>query len=223
VEGSLRRHAVLLAAAWVLIGGATLWFVYARWSRAREEAARDRVSDSVDPAFVERWRRDACAGGNAVSCRELGVEAQRGASGAPPRLVEARVAYERACGLGDGWSCLTAGIMHERAQGTPRNVVEAAALYAKACDVLYPAGCQYLGDEYAHGEGVARDDARAAVIYAQAAALHEKACAGGESYSCYALAAMHRAGQGVPKDSRRALELTEQACRGGLRQACPRP
>jgi TPR repeat protein len=227
VEDFLRRHAVLLAAAWVLAGGATLWFVYARWSGAREEAARDLVvrppADSVDPAFVERWRREGCAAGKAALCRDMGLEAQQGAGGAPPRLAEARVAFERACGLGDGWSCLTAGLMHERGQGTPRDFAQAASFFATSCDVRYAQGCQYLADEYAHGEGVPKDEARGRVLYTEAAGLHDKACAGGDIDSCHALGTMYRIGQGVPIDLALADRLTERACRGGLRQACPDP
>ena len=177
--------------------------------------------DFADPAFLERMRRDACAGGSAVACRDLGLEAQSGANGAPPRLVEAKVAFERACGLGDGWSCLTAGLMHERGQGTPRDFAQAASFFAKSCDVRYPSGCQYLGDEYAHGEGVPKDEARGRALYAEAAGLHDKACDAGDNYSCQALGTMYRDGLGVPIDLPRAVRLKERACRGGLREACP--
>ena len=161
-----------------------------------------------------------CEGGYAVACRNIGALLQRGAPGVPMDLVKTVAALGKACELGDGWSCLTAGLMHERAQGTRQDYARAGELYRKSCDVRYAIGCQYLGDSYAHGEGVVRDDARAKALYLEAAGLLEKDCAGGDASSCYGLGTMYRQGQGVPADPRKARDLLDRGCRGGNQDAC---
>jgi TPR repeat protein len=167
-------------------------------------------------AFYDR----GCNRGHAPSCRDMGTLAQRGAPGTPPDLGRTKSLYEKACALGEGWSCFTAGLMHERGQGTPKDLAQAADFYGKSCDVHYGIGCQYLGDSYAHGEGVVRDGARGRALYAEAAALYGKACDDGDAFSCSALGTMYRLGQGVPANAGRAHTLTVRACRAGSLEAC---
>jgi uncharacterized protein len=171
------------------------------------------------PAALVFYER-GCSGGYAEACRNIGTLWQRGTSGVPRDLVKTVAALGRACEVGDGWSCFTVGVMHERAQGTRRDYARAAELYRKACDVRYALGCQYLGDSYAHGEGVARDDARGRALYVEAAGMFEKDCAGGDAYACSALGSMYREGRGFPVDLDKARTLFDRACHGGNNQAC---
>ena len=174
----------------------------------------------ADPRAALEFYQRGCDGGYAEACRNIALLRQKGTSGTPGDPARSAVAFNTACDAGDGWSCYTLGLMHERAQGTPRDYARAAEYYGKACAVRYAMGCQYLGDSYSHGEGVARDDARGRVLYVEAAGLLEKDCAGRDAYSCFALGIMYRQGQGVPVDVAKARDSLARACSGGYDAAC---
>lgn len=51
-------------------------------------------------------------------------------------------------------------------------------------------------------------------------ALFDKACKAKDLQGCFELAARYVCGAGVPRDMAKAVQLSEQACDGGLAQAC---
>ena len=50
----------------------------------------------------------------------------------------------------------------------------------------------------------------------------QPACEGGQAVGCFNLGVRYVQGKGVPQDERRAATLFEQACKGGVSQACSR-
>ena len=53
-------------------------------------------------------------------------------------------------------------------------------------------------------------------------ATYQQACKGGDMVGCANLGILHADGTGVPKDATKAAALFQQACAGGLAQACNR-
>jgi TPR repeat protein len=114
-----------------------------------------------------RTLENACTGGDAVSCNDLGVSQLRG-YGAPADVDAAARAFELSCRAGSPDGCGNLGALYESGAGVPADISEAARLYAHACGLGGALGCSNLGALYARGRGVERDLAEARRLFARA-------------------------------------------------------
>ena len=154
--------------------------------------------------------KQACEGGSATDCFNLGRMYYTG-DGVEPDRVRAAELFRLACEGGVASGCGSLGHMYAEGEDKSR----AAELYGRACEYGDAIGCGRLGRMYYNGEGVGQDLARAAE-------LQERACEGGDYFGCAGLGNMYAEGEGVQEDKLRAAELYRRACEGGVVQGCVR-
>ena len=152
--------------------------------------------------------KQACEGGNAPACFNLGRMYYTG-DGVEPDRVRAAELFRLACEGGVASGCGSLGHMYAEGEDKAR----AAELYGRACEYGDAIGCGRLGRMYYNGEGVGQDLARAAE-------LQERACEGGDYFGCAGLGYMYAEGEGVHVDKLRAAELFRRACEGGDAIGC---
>jgi hypothetical protein len=92
---------------------------------------------------AERLYREACDGGDAVSCNVFGIMYETG-DGVPLDAARAASLYERACVLGAFAGCVNLGLLHEAGTGADQDLSRARLLYAMACQGGEPLGCERL-------------------------------------------------------------------------------
>lgn len=167
----------------------------------------------------------------------------------PPCVLGATDACTQRCNKGESESCLTLGLMYERATGVSKDEVRAASLFQQACDQGNGAACNALGAMYEQGRGGKIDAEKARTRYeracslsnmqgcnalaiqlstgsggppdkARAFQLYQRACEGGYPNGCANLGALYERGDGVEKDEKRARTLYEQACNQGTSSSC---
>ncbi len=85
----------------------------------------------------------ACKGGAAVGCYNLGQIFRTGAGGARDQ-ARARALYGQACKGGDARGCHNLGLMFKRGVGGARDEARARALYGQACKGGDARGCSKL-------------------------------------------------------------------------------
>lgn len=165
--------------------------------------------------------RQACDGGNALACTNLGWMMQFGHGGRVDE--EQSVEYYRrgckgsACSGPNNVGCLNLARMIRDGVGTKKNADEANRIFAEVCD-RKPAS----SDE-------ARDIARACSLAGtalltkhipQALTLLEKGCAANDSFGCFNLGAIYDRGEVVKEDRARARAYYRKACDAGDEEAC---
>ncbi|MBO7381126.1 MAG: sel1 repeat family protein, partial [Neisseriaceae bacterium] len=92
----------------------------------------------------------ACHGGNAGGCYNLGVLYGKG-KGVKQDYAQAAKLYEQTCNGGIAQGCNNLGLLYKNGQGVKQNYVQAAKLYEKACNGGAASGCSNLGVLYADG------------------------------------------------------------------------
>lgn len=164
--------------------------------------------------------------------------------------LAAEAIYERACRLGDQRGCVKQGEL--LLAGVPvANVTTAApraiAILQRACDRGEPSGCIALGQATWDGNGVPKDPARATVLFRQACTQRaplgcevlglfsaagempgptlqflDGQCQRKNAAACWGAGAFYRKRNGSAADRAQATERYQQACHGGVVEACAR-
>jgi TPR repeat protein len=101
------------------------------------------ASRSRDHTRARSLFDEACKGGNAKGCFELGVMFGTG-TGGPTDEAQARVFYEQACTGGDARGCLNLGFLFSAGIGGPQDRARAEALYEQACKAGESSACSRL-------------------------------------------------------------------------------
>ena len=177
------------------------------------------------------WLSRACEASppHAEACEELGrLRYLHG------EFVTARQALERACGLGRGGACVSAGRLHKLGQGGSRDVARAEALSARACGLGALEGCrvqaellrvaqpkravEVLRGACEAGSAASCHDAALALDArpGEAAGLRLRACELGLAVACLELAE----GMDGWLDPTRVAGFRLRACALGLQRAC---
>ncbi len=113
---------------------------------------------------------DACTGGDARACYDLGVHFQVG-DGVTLDYGQARALFERSCAAGDTYGCNGLGRLYQDGHGVDRDPARAMALYRQACDGGDAPVCYWVGYlEPAASSGRSISPARAATSIAPAPA-----------------------------------------------------
>ena len=117
------------------------------------------------------------------------------------------------CQQGKLASCVSLGLLFERAIGVQRDDARAAKLYGRACDGGYLPGCVRLGHLALYGRGQPRHPGRAVKLYA-------RACLGKYWAACAMLGVLVRQGHGTSRDEERARKLFAGACSQRVMLGC---
>jgi TPR repeat protein len=96
-----------------------------------------------DPARARTLFEQACDGGDAKACFEVGHMFRMGGGGASDDM-QARVFYEKACTGGDARGCFNLGFLFSAGIGGPQDSARAQALYEQACRAGEPSACSRL-------------------------------------------------------------------------------
>ncbi|WP_234023859.1 SEL1-like repeat protein [Sorangium cellulosum] len=123
---------------------------------------------------------------------------------------------DKACALGDGWSCWSVAewYLREGPQAVfPRDPARAVALLRRGCDLGQGPSCSALGDMLVEGKLTAKDVPAAVGVL-------QRACEGGLAEDCVALGDILRKGQGAPKDGVKAIAAYRRGCTLGDMRAC---
>jgi len=205
--------------------------------------SRDRRYGDALPLMT-----DACDGGNAGGCTDLGWMYENGL-GVSRNDGQAVKLYRKACDDGNMRGCNDLGSMHEHGKGVGADEAEAVSLYRQACDGADALACKNLGGMYENGKGIGKDDTQAVTFYrkacdanfapgctslgveyvngrgvakdyGQAVALYRKACDERDATGCNNLGGLYLNGSGVPKDEAQAARLAQKACDSGNPMGC---
>jgi TPR repeat protein len=169
---------------------------------------------------------EACEGGNALACTNLGFMYEHG-QGTAVDLDGAARLYKRGC---DGshctgpnkLGCVNLGRVY-RLTGGKRDR-EATALFLDVCRRSPVAGddedagvvasaCSLAGTAFLIGQGTAVD-------LTQARYFLEKGCRNHYALGCFNLATMYQDGRGVPQDPAMAAKYYKEACDQGDQESC---
>jgi TPR repeat protein len=156
--------------------------------------------------------QDACEGGDANSCNDLGLIYSYGQDVELDLALAAKY-FAQACDGGETTGCSNLGNMYRRGEGVTQDFNQAAVYFQKACDGGDADDCAMLGWAYLDGDGLDQD-------YARAVGNFRKACDGGDADGCLGLATVHDEGLGVPEDLGRAVEFYGVACDRGSEDGC---
>lgn len=184
---------------------AALWCLAAVFAGSTHRAAQ-----ATDVPTLE----EACDGGDAASCSDLGVKYRDG-DGVQVDYDRAVALFRRACRADDAPACLRLGYMYYQGWGVKQNSKKARKHYQQSCEGGYAGGCVNLGVLYYHGQGVDQS-------YAEAVELWTRACAQGDQVGCTYLGVCYLDGQGVALDETRAFRLFETACDADEPYGCDR-
>lgn len=145
--------------------------------------AWDRGSESYRARDMEATRRhftEACDGGHARACFNLGVMKRDGVGGGVD-LEDARWRFSRACAYGNNAGCYSYGNMAMEAQGGERNDRDARDAHERACAGDVPQACNSLAILLEAGRGGVTDTDRARSLY-------DTSCKAGQASACENLA-----------------------------------
>jgi TPR repeat protein len=174
--------------------------------------------------------REACDGGNALACTNLGWMYERGI-GVPLDYEAAMRLYKKgcdgsACTGPNNTGCLNLGRLYRDGTGVPVDLPRAFRIFRELCartprpadeqDATNLArACSLAGTASLLAEGTPRN-------IPDAITLMEKGCNAGDNFGCYNLGIMYENGDGVTKDKRRADVYYRKACGRGDEEACGR-
>lgn len=153
--------------------------------------------------------KQACDGGIAHGCRDLGIFYDTGKIIPVDKGLAAQL-YAKACEGGETDVCNNAAAYYRNGEVVPIDKARAATLYEKACEGGDAEGCFVLGKLNYSGEGVA------VVNKARAAKLFEKACDLRSANACSSLGISYEYGGenwGVTANRTSAIELYRKALR----------
>ena len=170
----------------------------------------------------------ACDGGNALACTNLGYMYEHGEGVA--KDLEAGLRLFRkgcdgsACTGPNNLGCVNLGRAYRDGIGTPVDAVRAMGLFRDVCErtpvneqdgQTIHRSCSLAGTIILFGKVPVRDVSRAL-------SLLEKGCAAGDTFGCFNLGVLYEFGDEVTKDATRAAKYYARACERGDAEACQR-
>lgn len=174
--------------------------------------------------------QQACDGGNALACTNLGWRYERGRGVVLDAEVAARL-YERGCAGGpcggpNNVGCVNLGRFYRDGIGVKKDQRRSLSLFRLVCGRRPIPGdeedagtiaraCSLSGTALLFAEGIPRD-------VPQALKLLERGCGADDTFGCYNLGAIYETGDGVPLDKARAATYYRRACDHGDQEACER-
>jgi serine/threonine protein kinase len=162
----------------------------------------------------------ACAGGFADACNNLGEDYWEGFSVTRDDR-RAVTLFSKACDAGNTEGCTHLGVMYVNRGTSPgQNYSRARALFTKACDAGNAEGCIELGILFDDGSGVPANHAQAQSLYSRAAALYAKDCASGDIGKCFELGHCYDGSNEVMTDYPKALAPLIKVCNTGSADGC---
>ena len=87
--------------------------------------------------------KQACDGGEAKSCFDLGNRYREG-EGVAKDLAKAAQLYQKACEAGHAGSCFNLANRYREGEGVAKDLVKAAQLYQQACDEGEARACEVV-------------------------------------------------------------------------------
>lgn len=170
----------------------------------------------------------ACDGGNALACTNLGWMYQFG-HGVRADAGEAVRLYRRGCEGSrctgpNNVGCVNLGRMLLEGTGAPADPFQATRIFREVCDrgskgddyaEDVARACSLAGTAFLIGKGAVKD-------IQQALTLLEKGCAAGDPFGCYNLGTIYDNGDDVKQDRARAVTYYQRACAAGDAEACQR-
>lgn len=157
----------------------------------------------------------ACEQGDAEACWVIGDRHyEAGQEHDDPEEIALALTYlEKACDLGKGLACNSAGYVHDAGLGGVReDHVLAQKFYRKACDAGNETGCENSALMRAYGAIYPPDE--------EPDKLDLSKCERGNPRSCYAAAVALLGREPLDEFAEKAATYLEKACRGGHGQAC---
>ena len=151
----------------------------------------------------------ACDGGSGGGCGRVVIFPENLKASGRSELE----LMERACALGDGYSCGALGTAYVRGKlsgGEPVavDVARGVQILQRSCDAGKRNDCRYLAKVYSDGKQMPRNPRKRMVVL-------DKACALGESRSCTSAGWLRRFGSiGVKPDKDKALAAWQKGCYG---------
>ena len=179
-----------------------------------------------DPQLAKELFGDACTARTHAGCLDLALMLQNG-EGVGQDPAGAAILFDKACAGGDAQSCQLLGDARYAGIGMPRDLKGAQAGFQKACALSLFSGCTKLADLFRLQHDAAHADEQ-----------YKKACAADEKDACTVLALQkpcagrdacldvsdlcsdYLAGYDVLAEPSLARAPCEQACEGGVGEAC---
>jgi TPR repeat protein len=204
-------------------------FVETTKARAREgEAACDRgdvkqcslmaavydddpfFAGQIDPDIITRLLERACAGGDGVSCGNLGAVYAVGKGGVAKDDAKALATWKKGCELRSGHACMSIGNRYREGRGVARDLRVATGYLEKSCTLGSPDGCLYMGTLL---EDAGTDTP------ARVRQLYERGCKLGSAWACLAA---HRTGSTVsnPEAEAKMVQSERTLCNDGYHASC---
>jgi len=172
----------------------------------------------------------ACDGGNALACTNLGWMYDHGTGVSHDNEMAARL-YERGCAGSrctgpNNLGCVNLGRLYRDGLGVKEDKAAAFRLFRDVCNRRPREGdaedaghiaraCSLAGTALLFGEGVTKS-------IPSALSLLEKGCAAADTFGCYNLGTVYENGDVVPQDKPRAIGYYQRACDQGDTEACER-
>lgn len=164
------------------------------------------LSGTVDLEKAKLHYIQACKGGIAISCNNLGTIYQDASSSDQDKLKGTEL-YQRACTLGSSAACSNLALQYAEGTGGVSKDLSKALEFAKtACHPKDEYNCSVLGEFYRRGWGVEKS-------YTTAASYQAKSCEKNNPTGCRLLGTMKLNGIGTPKDVSGAFDTFRKACR----------
>lgn len=186
--------------------------------------------EAKDPTRAFAAYEQACDGGNALACTNLGFMYERG-QGVTADPESAVRLYSRGCAGSictgtNNLGCVNLGRAYRDGSGVKADPYKAIGLFRGVCNrqvapvddqdaVNIARACSLVGAAILFEEGVVRD-VPAAVIFL------EKGCAANDTFGCYNLGALYEIGDHVAKDKTRSATFYQRSCDVGDTEACER-
>ncbi|MCA9627115.1 MAG: sel1 repeat family protein [Myxococcales bacterium] len=178
-------------------------------------AARLAKTDEERSALLEK----SCNAGVAPACSRLGFATLSKDQAAGLGLLE------KACGLGDDYSCWNTGRWYIEGRSVPKDESKGALMIQRGCSLGSPHACASYGGLLIGGVGVKADVERGLGMY-------QKLCDNGQGYYCHQLGSMYAtdrkalpdirlpAPKQVKRDVAKGVRVWEQGCALGSLWSC---
>lgn len=193
--------------------GAYPVFAAHRQARLLSEGLAGVALDAPRARALNRQACDAAPDPQALAgCNNLALDLLYGVG---EIQAEGAALLDRTCAQGFMLAC--SNLATELGEGglLPHDPARSTALYMQACEGGLDSVCAYAAYALEIGDGVEADPARAAPI-------HARACAAGDVWSCLSIGLMQIEGEVIARDWSAGLANLDQACAGGVDEACYR-
>ena len=202
-----------LRLAWCGAGVLLAWACGGSGNPAKTAEEANRQYDLEEYDAAADLYEEACDGGEASACTQLGGMRELG-EGVSQDFGAARELYAKGCEGNDGRGCTLLGRLYLQGKGTAQSDADATRAFEKACEASHPAGCGEYGTSLWRGRGVQADPKRGKEVL-------KMACAHGYGEGCFALGVLFRMGdEGVAKNAISADAFLKRGCELGAGESC---